>query len=179
MARLPRHVPTVRVLSGDDILANAPEATRRDSKPWLWQTRVPNGDGSLSATAAVPDDVFGIDLTDVRKRFYYFAEADRGTEPVRRSNRKQSSVARKFEAYFTGLHASLHHTRYGIGNLRILVVTTSRQRIQTMLDALSDIAGEKDCSMFLFADNDQIRAAQHVLAVPWIDGRGAPASLVD
>ncbi len=179
VARLPLFAQTVKVMDADDILSAAPDATKRDPKPWHWQTRVRTRDGSLRPVTTVPDEVFGIDVTADRKRYYYFTECDRGTEPVRRSKHNQTSVVRKFEGYHAGFRSGLHRTRYNIGNLRFLTVTTSQERIQTMLNALSDIIGEGDPSMFLFADQQQLRAAKHILAVPWINGHGSPAGLLD
>lgn len=177
--RLPRFVPSARIVGPQEILAMAPPTTTREPKPWLWQAHVRSKDGNLRPATAVPDDVFAIDLTCRRKRFYFFVEADRGTEPVVRSKHRSSSVVRKFEAYMYGLSSGLHRSRYNIGNLRILTVTTSQQRIETMLAALADVATDKDCSMFLFADFQQIRDADHVMSVPWLNGTGAAASLLD
>ena len=177
--RLPRYIPTIKVITADDILAGAPALTRTNPRPWLWRAHVRTPDGSLRQSTVLPDANFGIDLTDLRKRYYFFAEADRGTEPVNRSNRKQTSVARKLETYLAALHTGFHRTHFGIGNARILIVTTSQQRIQTMHDALRDIAGNRDCSMFLFADHQQVRAALHLLAVQWRTAAGDFVSLID
>lgn len=170
--RLPHYDPSVAVLTEADILSTAPPIIRRDPKPWHWQARVRLADGTLRPTTAVPDYVFGLDFTTKRKRYFFFCEADRATMPIVRSNHKRSSVARKFEAYLSGYHACLHTSRYGIGNLRFLTITTTQQRIQTMLEALTNIAGSLDTSMFFFADFNQITNAEHILAVPWINGRG-------
>ena len=175
---VPKFMPVVRVLSAADIQSASPPLTQRNPKPWRWQTRVSNADGSIRAISAEPDDVFGLDFTDQRKRYYFFAEADRGTEPIIRSDQKQTSIARKFEAYLAGYHASLHRTLYGIGNLRFLIITTSQQRVHNMLRALAEIAQDRDRSMFLFADFDQLTAAPHALAVPWTTGLGKPSNLL-
>ena len=177
--RLPLAVPAAKVLSAPEILALAPPATARDPKPWLWQAHVRTKDGSLRRTKVIPDDVFAIDFTDRRKRYFFFTEADRGTEPVVRTKQHSSSVARKFETYLAGFKIGLHRSRYNIGNLRVIVVTTSQARIDTMLKALADIAGTADRNMFLFADFDQVTNAQHLMAVPWRNGSGAVVSLLD
>ena len=178
-ARTPRHVPDALVMSPADILALAPPRSANDPKPWLWQSRVRTADGGLRTVKAIPDAVLGLDLTDQRKRYYFFCEADRGTMPVVRTKQKTSSVVRKFEAYLAGFHAGLHRTRYGINNLRFLIITTTQERIETMLKALSSIAETKDSRMFLFADFNQVTAASHILAVPWRNGRGECAALLD
>ena len=172
-------IPSIKIIRDDDILTTAPRVTQQDPKPWLWQTRLRLPDGSLRFVKALPDTVFGLDLTDRRKRYYFFCEADRGTMPVVRTKQKSSSVARKFEAYLAGFNAELHQTRYGINNLRFLIVTTSQDRIETMIKALSLIGDKSDTRMFLFADFNQITAAPHILAVPWLNGRGESAALLD
>ena len=170
--------PTIKVIQPGEILNNAPTATARDPKPWHWQTHIRSADGKLLKTTNVPDAVLGLDLTNTRRRFYFFAEADRGTMPVVRSKKETSSIARKFEGYLSGFHANVHGRRYNINNLRFLIITTSQQRIETMLQALTDIAGDKDASMFLFADWHQVSNALHVMTVPWRDASGNTVSLI-
>ncbi len=171
-------LPTIEVLRPGEILKSAPRATVRDPKPWHWQTHIRTADGRLLKTTNVPDAVLGLDLTNTRRRFYFFAEADRGTMPVVRSKKETSSIARKFEGYLSGFHADVHSRRYNINNLRFLIITTSQQRIETMLQALTDIAGDKDASMFLFADWHQVSNALHVMTVPWRDATGDTVSLI-
>jgi len=177
--RLPHNVQDASIISADAILQNAPLSTQRDQKPWQWHARVRTKDGSLRSAIAVPDFIFGIDLITARKRFYYFVECDRGTMPVQRSNDKQTSVARKFDAYLAGFHAALHRSRYGIGNIRFLICTTSAARIETMRTVLYETAGATDTSMFLFTENKHILTASHILSVPWIDSAGNSAALID
>jgi hypothetical protein len=177
-ARTSSHDPTIKVLSADDILAMAPETTARDPKPWLWQTHVRQANGYLLLAKAIPDAVLGLDLTTERKRYFYWLEADRGTMPVLRTKQATSSVARKFEAYLAGYHAGLHTTRYGIKNIRFLIITTSQKRIDTMVATLSKMANQKDCSMFLFADWHQVNQADHALQITWRNGNNAPVSLL-
>ncbi len=177
--RLPVHIPTTKILSAKQILATVPSATARDPKPWLWQARIRTADGDLRLAKAIPDAVLGLDLTDKRKRFYFFCECDRATMPVIRTRTHSSSIVRKLEAYLTGFHTGLHQTRYAINNLRFLIITTTQKRIATMLDALQQIAGDKDHQMFLFADWQQVSDAPHVLAISWRDGQGNLVSLLD
>ncbi|MGH1419412.1 MAG: replication-relaxation family protein [Hyphomicrobiaceae bacterium] len=176
--RLPQHEPSTSILSDADILRHAPNATRHDSKPWRWPARIRLPDNTLRPSITVPDFVFGIDFADQRKRYFYFCEADRGTMPVYRSNHKNSSVVRKFETYLAGYHAGLHTSRYGIGNLRFLIVTTSQQRINTMIKVLTNVAGSADTSMFFFADIHQLLEAKHILDVPWRSTSTSPTPLV-
>lgn len=177
--RTTTHLPHIELINDAEILSNAPPGTQRDPKPWLWEVRVRTADGSLRAARAVPDGVFGFDLTDQRQRYYFFVEADRGTMPVVRSTQAKTAIIRKFEVYLAGFHSRLHQTRYNIHNLRFLIVTTSQKRIGTMLDAFGNIEQSSDCSMFRFADKDQITTADHLLAVPWRDGSGKPVALLD
>lgn len=179
VARLPHHVPNIQIISAADVLRAAPPSTTSHPKPWQWHAHVRLPDGSLRRTVVVPDDVFGLDLIDERKRFYFWVECDRRTMPVLRTSHQQTSVGRKFQAYLAGFQAGLHRTRYNIGNVRFLIITTSQKRIETMLQALAEIAGEAECNMFRFAHFQQLIDATHILAVPWLDGRGQLSPLLD
>jgi hypothetical protein len=102
-----------------------PEGTRNSSAP---ATII--GAGVL----VVPDDLFGIHFQD---RYGFFVlEADRGTESLTRSDLKQTSLYQKLTAYLEILRRRTYQTRWGISNLRILIVTTSKHRALNMIELL-------------------------------------------
>ncbi len=176
--KLPHHYPDIAIITATDILSTAPKLTQETQKPWLWTAHVRNADGSIKPKSVTPDNVFGLDHTTQRQRYYFFAEADRRTEPVVRGQEANSSVGRKFEAYLAGFHANLHTTRYGIGNLRFLIVTTSEERIETMTTALQAIADTLDCSMFFFTTAAALARAEHILCAPWQNAQGVASPLI-
>ena len=49
--------------------------------------------------------------------------------------------------------------QFGIEQLRVLTVTTSEKRIETMLDALRDVTSGKGSELFLFIDEEHLRSS--------------------
>ena len=68
--------------------------------------------------------------------------------------------------------------QFGIEQLRVLTVTTSEKRIETMLDALRDVTIGKGSELFLFIDEERLRSS-NPLEVEWITGKGNAARLTD
>ena len=60
----------------------------------------------------------------------------------------------------------------GIGNFRVLMVTTSPDRRDTMIAALRDATGGAGSRQFLFTDRDALRHCPHLLDLDWITGKG-------
>lgn len=173
--RLPRHVPHISVIPESHLLTRAPNEPSSPKAPWLWHADIAKPDGKRATVTTNPDLVFGLDLLDQRRRYYFTVEADNGTEPVIRTNGKQTSVGRKFEVYLIGFHAAYHHSQFRLANMRFLTVTTGPKRIETMLEALSIIAGTRDRTMFFFAEGAALRDAEHLFTVPWLDCDGHQA----
>jgi hypothetical protein len=53
----------------------------------------------------------------------------------------------------------------------VLTITTSARRIETMLDALHEVTGGKGSELFLFVEDDALRATSPLDAM-WITGKG-------
>ena len=70
-------------------------------------------------------------------RILSFLEADRGTMPVERAKHNASSIARRVHAYALSLKAGIHRSRFGGSRVRILTVTTSESRCETIRNAVS------------------------------------------
>lgn len=154
------------------ILTAAPEATRRAANPWALPARIFFA-GISHDIRLIPDKVFGLDYTDARKRSYFFVEADRGTMPVMRSNPRQTSFHQKILGYLAGSRpVNLHGQHFGIGNFRVLTITTSRERIGTMIEALKQATKGSGSNQFLFTDSASLRACPDVLSLEWTSGKG-------
>lgn len=175
--QLPKQQTDVSVIPADQIIMAAPQATRNDPIPWAWHASLGGLTAGAEVVTTIPDHFFGLDFTDLRQRFYFFCEADQNTMPVVRTNRKQTSIVRKFEAYLAGHKSGYHARRYGIRNMRFLFVTTSQTRIDTMIAALRKLANDTDTSMFLFADRNSISTATNLLEVPWRTGHDQSITL--
>ncbi len=61
--------------------------------------------------------------------------------------------------------------QFGVKQLRVLTVTTSARRIETMIDALHDVTGGKGSELFLFIEDDVLRNTNPLDAL-WITGKG-------
>ena len=152
-----REAGNKRVIFRDEILATAPEHTRRKRDPFRWQTRI-NWNNEWHDIAIVPDAVFGIEYTDKpegKNKAYFFVEIDRGTMPILRRDIRQTSFARKMHSYADTFERKLHTENFGIKNFRVLTVTTSKERIETMMGAFeSEIADVAPAGMFLFTEKE-------------------------
>lgn len=170
-----RH-PDIRLMEPAEILSRAPEATRRSRSPWAIRARVTIA-GLPRELSLVPDKVFGLDDTVQRKRTYFFLEADRATMPVQRTSLAQTSIARKFMTYWHAHRAGEHTRQLGIGNFRVLTVTSTRERIASMIDAARAITGGSGSNQFLFADRAAVQTTKDILALRWISGRNELVTL--
>lgn len=167
----------IRLIAPEQILANAPEATRRARNPFKFTVTV-NHKGYAGRLSVIPDKVFGLDFTAERKRTYFFLEADRATMPLVRSTLTQTSMYRKFLAYGAGGGAgNLFGKQLGIGSFRVLTVTTSAERTGHMLDALHLAA--RPSRQFLFADRQELESEQDPLQLHWTSGKRDLVRLAD
>src|SRR6185436_16340302 len=91
----------VRFIPPEEVLAGAPESTRRLRLPFRWQVEVRHG-GKPHRLGVEPDKVFGLQFEEApesRQRVFFFLEADRGTMPVVRRGLGQTSFLRKLVCY--------------------------------------------------------------------------------
>jgi hypothetical protein len=126
----------------------------------------------------VPDLVFGLRLADGRRR-NFMVEIDRGTMPVVRSDIGQTSFARKMRVYLAAHAAKQHEHQFGWDNFRVVTITTNRQRIDSMIDALRGIRVDHSvgASLFWFSTFDELRA-DDPLAHEWRSGDGRAVGLI-
>jgi hypothetical protein len=172
-----RRAGNLRLIEPYDILATAPEATRRAKNPWALPASITHA-GIQHDLSLIPDKVFGLDYIDVRKRSYFFVEADRGTMPVMRSHPRQTSFHQKILGYLAGSRpTNSHGQHFGIGNFRVLTITTSPERIGTMIDALKRATNGTGSNQFLFIDHASLQASSDVLSLEWTSGKGAHVRL--
>lgn len=177
----------VSLMRANTVLAHAPEKTRTSKTPLKWTARVPEN-GREVATSVIADDLFAL-VFDDNTAAYFLVEIDRGQMPVRRhgdsaveqvggKRRLRTYFKHKLAAYYHGWRQRRHVEQFGIDQLRILTVTTSEQRIATMLDALRDVTQGKGSDLFLFAHEEALRASGP-LEAEWISGKGACMRLTD
>lgn len=122
-------------------LAKAPEETKRSDAPF----RLPHRCGTI-----VPDGFFGLEycLGKGQKAYRFFAlEVDRGTMPIIRSEKNQTSLVGKLSAYCDFIADAGHKHHLGVPNLLVLTITTAEQRVN---EVLRDLAARGDNAVLLF-----------------------------
>ena len=168
--------PDVALMDAAQILDNLPEPRLNPLKLAARATV----DGKMRDLAVIPDALFGLDFTAIRKRKYFLVEADTATMPVVRSGLDQTSYARKLLTYLAGGgQANVFGQQLGIGNFRVLTVTTSAERIATMIDALETLTNGAGSAQFLFTDRSTLLATHDLLSLDWISGKSERVRLVD
>jgi hypothetical protein len=171
-------------IDGPELIAAAPEATRKKAYPYTWRVTVP-GTHRAMTLGITPDKFFGVRVLsrpEGRNRRHFFVEADRSTEPThRRGLSGQTSIVKKLLCYGETDKQKLHRDVYGISGFRVLIVTTSPTRIANMIAQVARLAAERGYrpELFFFTDYTSLAAAADIFALRWQNGRGAWVTLVD
>ena len=155
----------VRLLLAADL--SLPETTTRQREPFRWSVILSN----RLKLGLIPDQVFALESADQppgRNRAFFFLEADRATMPVIRRNLSQTSFFRKLLAYEAIWKQGLHHSRFGFHRFRVITVTSSRQRVESLVTACQGL--ERGHGLFLFADRRSLSQTDP-LAFNWHTGR--------
>jgi hypothetical protein len=183
-----RNRSDITLIDAAAILACAPEKTRRAKHPSKWSAIIPDERGGEAPASLVSDDLFALMFSDGTAS-YFLVEIDRGQMPVRRHDGSHSEIVNgkrrlrtfykhKLATYYHGWRQRRHVEQFGIEQIRVLTVTTSSKRIDTMLDALTDVTKGKGSELFLFIDEVTLRSS-NPLDVEWITGKGNFARLTD
>lgn len=137
-------------------------------QPFNWKVKLQSG----KRLGVIPDRVFALEFVKpdgTTDRAYFFLEADRGTMPVKRRNLSQTSFHRKLLAYEATWSQSIHESRFGFHRFRVLTITTSPKRVQSLVDACSEL--ERGHGLFLFADRTILDKPDEILSAPFYTGR--------
>jgi hypothetical protein len=167
----------VQFIPPEEVIAGAPASTQRLRLPFRWQVDV-RRDGKIHRFGVEPDRVFGLRFEgqpENRNLAFFFLEADRGTMPVVRKGLGETSFLRKLLGYQETWRQSLHITHLGIPNFRVLTVTTSRERVEHLVETCrSRFGGSR---LFLFIDRESLGSGD-ILTYEWVNGRGKLARLL-
>jgi hypothetical protein len=177
----------IQLRHAGEIIAQSPEETRRATQPLKWVAKIPNDAGHMYVSSIIADDLFALRFDDDTES-YFLVEIDRGSMPVRRNSNAEEIVGgkrrlrthymHKLATYWYGWRQGRHEEQFGVKQLRVLTVTTSARRIETMLDALHEVTGGKGSELFLFIEDDVLRES-NPLEAKWVTGRGRECRLVD
>jgi Replication-relaxation len=176
-----RDEPSLRFISWRDIIAKAPEQTRRADNPFEIPVSITHafpgtGQAHSADIRIVPDGLFGLEYAHEGEMSYRFfaLEADRGTMPIVRSNLHQTSYLKKMLAYRQIAILNLQRTFLGLPNLFVLNVTTNEQREENMLSLLNGLTAGQGSKLFLFKTLSTLgdfreapAPTSHILTAPW------------
>ena len=153
------------------------DKTTGERRPFRWQVKVSN----RLKLGVIPDYVFALDFKDqtgAGNRAFFFLEADRVTMPVKRKNLSQTSFYRKLRAYEATWSQSIHQRQFGFHRFRVLTITTSAERVKSLVNACSTL--ERGQGLFLFADRTVLEKPGDMFLAVWQTGKqGHTVSLLD
>ena len=172
-----RETPGVEFISEEEIRAALPRPPESRKHPFRLRVAV-EVEGRRERLGVIPDTIFGLRFTDrppSRGTHYFFLEVDRGTMPIARKSPSRTSLVRKFLTYHTAWKQGVVTRLFGFPNVRVLTVTTSRERVEHLVAACRSLFG--GLRLFLFADRTGA-APRDILARPWVDASGQDAWLL-
>ena len=153
------------------------DKTTGERRPFRWQVKVSN----RLKLGVIPDYVFALDFKDqsgAGNRAFFFLEADRATMPVKRKNLSQTSFYRKLRAYEATWSQSIPQRQFGFHRFRVLPITTSAERVKSLVNACSTL--ERGQGLFLFADRTVLEKPGDMFLAVWQTGKeGQTVSLLD
>jgi hypothetical protein len=184
-----RQHPSLELIEPQEIISSLSAKSQNQANPLSWKvnlTRDWQGEKRKLNFSMVPDKVFGLYFPEDppgRNRAFFFLEADRATMPVKRNNLYKSSYFKKMVGYWGSWSQGLYEKTLGFKNARVLTVTKSQERIQSMIEACKQVdERQKGSAMFLFAQaNDfTLKNPGRILENAWQNGRDNQlVSLVD
>lgn len=137
-----------------------------EKQPFQWRVKIQGG----MNLGVIPDQVFALEYPDQAgqtQRAYFFLEADRGTMPVVRKNLFQTSFRRKLLAYEATWMNKVHQRHLGIPHFRVITVTTIATRVQSLLEACSQL--KRGHGLYLFADQSVLK--KDLFSAVWHNGK--------
>lgn len=140
-----------------------------------WRARIETG----HHLGLIPDRAFALaqdDRTNNSAPSCFFLEADRGTMPVIRKNLSQTSIYRKLLAYEATWKTGTHEQLFGFHRFRVLFVTTSAARLESVVRACSKLKSAH--GLFLFCDQATLARCDNIFEAPWKNGRGETSALL-
>lgn len=159
-----------RLISSEDLRL----AFGKRQQLFRWRVRI-NRNTTLGV---VPDQIFALELDEGGNvsRTHFFLEADRGTMPVKRKNLSQTSLYRKLLAYQATWAKGLHKSLFGFHRFRVLIVTKSADRVQSLIDACSGL--KRGRGLFLFCDEAKLKESLNIFDAFWTTGTDVSTKLL-
>jgi len=139
------------------------------AKPFRWSLNAEDG----RKLSAFPDRTFALEFQK-NERAIFFLEADRATMPVERKNLSQTSFFRKLLAYEATWAQDIHMSRFRFSRFRVLTVTTSGERVKSLVNACAKL--ERGHGLFLFGEKTALENPDILFTPLWQTGRSGEFS---
>lgn len=171
----------VELIPEDQVLTLAPDATRMAREPLRFAVDK-TVMGRRQQFSVVPDGLFGLRFSD-DSASYFMLEVDRGTIPIMRSEGKRSSawqksITYKLATYWEGWKADRHVEQFGLKQMRVVMLTSSEERMKHMLSVVDELTQGRGSAFFLFGHAGQLGSADP-LSIEWTNGRRQPVRFID
>jgi len=167
----------IGLIDVDELVDNLPVKTHKNPKPYRLHTPITH-QGARISVGVEPDYVFSLRLEKENQQAFFMVEIDRGTMPVERSNMHQTSILRKLLAYQAIWQSKIHQQQLCWHSFRVLFVTTSAERVTTMIKAVNKNVLTKGSPIFLFTDKHSLYEHDDMLAHEWLDSNNSLLSLL-
>ena len=161
----------LQLVRDGELRAALPPVWWQASMPWTLDARIAQ-DGKHQTLSVAPDAVFALHFPASDRRSNFFLEADRATMPIERRSLSQTSFKNKLSVYLAAHRADQHLQRFGFRNFRVLTVTTSPERLRSILAVVTAITNGQGSGMFLFTDLATLKLHADLLSLPWHSTKG-------
>jgi protein involved in plasmid replication-relaxation len=165
----------VRLVDHHELLPDMSETTRSARDPFCLRVTIRHHDKALTIPV-VPDRLFAFAYPD-NTTHNFALELDRGTMDIW-ANRLvgKSSIRRKLIGYFHGREQKRIVEKWGFKSFRVLTVTTSDSRIESMLRTQRRVAADCPPGLFLYSTPERIER-HGALGRAWITSKSDNVSL--
>ena len=127
-------------------------------------TVVISDDGGEVSVGVVPDGYLALRPGALEPALHFFVELDRGTMALRSRKALGHSFQRRIRAYNAYFLSQEIINAYGTRRIRVLTVTTSRERLVNMKRAAEDVGGR---SRYWFTTLDRLASSDPLLDPIW------------
>ncbi len=134
------------------------DGTKRQNHAHPWKVTAFLPEHNISRTA-YPDAAFGLLDTKTDRTQLYLIEADRGTMPIERREKKlfkTSNIRAKILIYFAAWRQGWFREKWNLPATRILFVTTSKDRARHMQELADELLDGRAPGLFLFTTIDNL-----------------------
>ena len=148
-----------------DLLKTLPAQTQAAKSPFTLTVPLIH-QGAAIKISNKPDLAFGLVYPDGNRRCF-LVEVDRGSMPVERKNFDQTSILRKLIGYETARQQELHKSQFGWRNFRVLFVTDTASRADSIIKAIASRDRISQSPLFLVTDRASLETSADIFTHQW------------